>query len=204
MATELQIRAQLDTMRSLPRRLEKLERSLGTVQWPGQRIRLNFPGGLELTEAERQDLRDRLVMLDQTITGTNLEPDQCLKAKLSLVTKLLLAYPVAGGSSEKAADARLDMYTDAVSDVAPWALDLAIKRWARGDVVNANTDFAPGPGTLRRICESELQPFREQITKIKRLLSAVSVERAMDPAPIEPERTAIAGTAVAPRLRLVP
>jgi hypothetical protein len=202
MATELQIRAQLDTMRSLPQRLEKLARSLGTVQWPGQPTRLNFPSGLEMTIAERTDLQDRMQALEQVISSGNLDQDQCSKARLSLVTKLLLAYPVAGGSSEAAATARIDMYSEAVADIAPWALDAAIKRWARGDVAAANTDFAPGPGTLRRICESEVQPFRDQVTKIRRLLSAVSIERAMDPAPIEPETLAVAAPTVG-KLRLV-
>lgn len=202
MATELQIREQLDTMRSLPPRLEKLARSLGTVQWPGQPVRLNFPTGLELTQVERADLEVRMAWLEQTVSGANLDQDQCLKARLSLVTKLLLAYPVAGGSSEAAAMARLDMYSEAVSDIAPWVLDSAIKRWARGDVAAANTDFAPGPGTLRRICESEVQPFRDQVVKIKRLLSALPIERAMDPTPVEPERLAMVAPTVG-RLRLV-
>lgn len=185
MATELEIRAQLDTMLSLPLPLARLERSLGTVQWPGQAVRLNFPSGMALTDAERHDTQVRKDALQKIITGANLAPAECSKARLSLLTKLLLGYPTAGNSSEKAADARVEFYQEAVSDIAPWALDAAIKRWVRGEVQAVNVDFAPSPGTLRRLCEVELDPFKAQITKLTRLLSAVPIERAMDPAPLE-------------------
>jgi hypothetical protein len=181
MATELQIREQLATMRSLPLPLARLERSLGTVQWPGEGMRLNFPSGMALSEPERQDLNDRMTALEKLTTGTNLQPAECSRARLSLLTKLLLGYPAAGGGTDRAAEARLGFYLEAVGDIAPWALDAAIKRWVRGDVENANIDFAPSPGTLRRLCEVELAPFLEQVAKIRRLLSAVSIEQAMKP-----------------------
>jgi hypothetical protein len=184
MATELQIREQLRMMRFLPPQLARLERLLGTVQWPGQRQRLNFPLGMALSEQERQAMRERMKALESLTTGENLHPAECSMARLSLLTKLLLGYPAAGGSTEKAAEARLGFYLDAVGDIAPWALDAAIKRWVRGEVENANVDFAPSPGTLRRLCEEELSPFVQQIAQIQRLLSAVSIDRAMDPTPI--------------------
>lgn len=196
MATELQIREQLATMLSLPQPLARLERSLGTVQWPGQMVRLNFPSGMELSAAERQDVTTRLDELTKVTTGENLERTECSKARLSLLTKLLLGYPTAGNSSEKAADARVEFYQEAVSDIAPWALVAAIKRWVRGEVETANVDFAPSPGTLRRLCEVELGPFKAQAVKLKRLLSAVSIERAMDPEPLPQPEVKSAGANV--------
>jgi hypothetical protein len=184
MATEIQIREHLDTMRSLPRRLELLERSLGTVQWPGQGVRLNFPSGTEMSTEERVLVESRLSDLEAITTGANLQPAECSKARLSLLTKLLLGYPAAGAHTEKAAEARVGFYQEAVADIAPWALDAAIKRWVRGDVANTNVDFAPSPGALRRLCETELEPYRVVMTKLRRLQSAVSIERAMDPKPI--------------------
>jgi hypothetical protein len=185
MATELQIREQLDTMRSLPPQLERLEKSLGTTNWPGQPQRLNFPSGKDLTETDRQWIEGRLAALQAITTGENLQPAECSMARLSLLTRLLLGYPTAGGGTEKAAEARLGMYQEAVSDIAPWTLDAAIKRWARGEVDNANVDFAPSPGTLRRLCEIELEPFKAVMRRLKRLQMAVPIERAMDPKPIE-------------------
>lgn len=197
MATELQIREHLDTMRSLPPHLERLERSLGTVQWPGERMRLNFPSGADLTQADRKFLEDRLRDLEAVTTGKNLQPTECSKARLSLLTKLLLGYPTAGATTEKAAEARLGFYLDAVGDLAPWAIDAAIKRWVRGDVDNGNVDFAPSPGALRRICEAEIAPYEAQAAKLRRLLSAVSIDRAMDPKPLETAPTR-------PQLRVMP
>lgn len=200
MATELQIREQLATMRSLPPHLEQLARSLGTVQWPGQPLRLNFPGGMELSDSDRTALTTQRETLARMTTGENLQPAECSRARLSLLTKLLLGYPAAGASTEKAADARLGFYQEAVGEIAPWAVDAAIKRWVRGEVENANVDFAPSPGTLRRLCDLELQPFREQIAKIDRLLKAVSIDRAMNP---EPLAVPTVGGPVVPRLRAI-
>lgn len=185
MANELTIRERLDTMRFLPLSLARQERSLGTVQWPGQPTRLNFPSGMELTSEDRQTATERMEELERLTTGEHLDPTECSKARLSLLTRLLMGFPVAGNTSDQAAQARASFYLEAVSDIAPWAIDAAIKRWVRGDVENNNVDFAPSPGALRRLCESELAPFTAQITQIKRLLSAVSIDRAMDPKPLE-------------------
>lgn len=201
MATELEIREQLDTMLSLPLRLARLEKSLGTVKWPDQPMRLNFPSGMELSEADRKEVSARLVALQQVTTGENLAPAACSKARLSLLTRLLLGYPVAGGGTEQAAEARLSFYLEAVSDIAPWALDAAIKRWVRGDIGKGNIDFAPSPGALRRLCEEELEPFEAQIFKLKRLVSAIPIERAMDPKPIPPEEKP--AELAAPRLKVI-
>jgi hypothetical protein len=192
MANELQIREKLDTMLSLPLPLARLERSLGTVRWPGQRERLNFPSGMELSETDRQKLSARLIELKQVIT------------RLSLLTKLLLGYPTAGGATEEAGQARLDFYRESVSDIAPWALDAAIKRWVRGDIGKGNIDFAPSPGALRRLCEEELEPFQGQILKLTRLLSALPIDRAMDPSPLPTaELPNVIGKFAAPQLKVM-
>jgi hypothetical protein len=204
MATELEIREQLDTMLSLPLPLARLEKSLGTVAWPGQPTRTNFPSGQGLTEEQREDITVRLEQLRQAMTGENLSPGQLSKARLSLLTKLMLGYPAAGGSSDEAAQSRLSFYLEAVSDIAPWALDAAIKRWVRGDVDKGNVDFAPSPGALRRMCEEELEPFEAQMFKLKRLLSAISIERAMDMTPLPtPETQTQFGAARMPKLKVM-
>lgn len=206
MANELQIREQLDMMLSLPLPLARLEKSLGTVKWPEQPTRLNFPSGMGLSEGERKDLTDRLGELQRITTGENLPPATCSKARLSLLTKMLLAYPTAGGATEQAMEARVSFYQEAVSDIAPWALDAAIKRWVRGDIGKGNIDFAPSPGALRRLCEEELEPFQAQIFKLKRLLTAIPIERAMDQTPLPAEEipTAIGKSISMPQLKVMP
>ena len=116
----------------------------------------------------------------------------------------MLGYPAAGGSSDEAAQSRLSFYLEAVSDIAPWALDAAIKRWVRGDVDKGNVDFAPSPGALRRMCEEELEPFEAQMFKLNRLLNALSIERAMDMTPLpRPETKTEFGSLPAPRLKVM-
>lgn len=202
MAREIQIREKMDMMLSLPLPLARLEKSLGTVKWPDQPTRLNFPSGMGLTEEQREDLTVRLEQLRQATTGENLSQTECSKARLSLLTKLMLGYPAAGGSSDEAAHSRLSFYQEAVSDIAPWALDAAIKRWVRGDIGKGNIDFAPSPGALRRLCEEELEPFEAQMVKLKRLLSALPIERAMDQTPIPPPEQP-SGPNI-PKLRVMP
>jgi hypothetical protein len=192
MATEIQIAvAQPDTMRSLPPQLEKLSASLATVTWPFQPTRLHFPAGMgPLTTEERRQCETLKDTISKAISGENLTPQQCSRARLSLLTKMLLGFPVSGSTSVQAADARQSFYLEAIYDVAPWALNAAIKAWARGEAPSSvrqpNYAFAPSPADLRACCLAEIAPFKEQLVKLNQLLLAIPLERAMDPAPITP------------------
>src|SRR4051812_16940111 len=93
LATELEIRKHLDTMRSLPLRFEKLASSIGTTQWPGQPLRLDLPAGVVLSKQDRTDISARMIALSEIITGSNLTPHEVAKARLALLTNLLLAMP---------------------------------------------------------------------------------------------------------------
>lgn len=203
MATELEIRAHLDTMRSLPSRLAKLASSIGTTKWPGQPERLDLPSGMALTPQDRSEAEERLKQVGALITGANLTTNESAKARLSLLTKMLLAFPAVGSSSEAAAQARSDVYDDALSDIPPWALNAAIKRWSRGEVPSdlnlgsLNFNFAPAPAVLRKLAKLELGPFETQAHHLRRLLKAASIERAMDPTPIPQEVKAESGKVVA-------
>jgi len=203
MATELEIRARLDTMRSLPLRLERLASSIGTTTWPGQPTRLDLPSGMELTPRDREEIQDRLNQIEEIISGSNLTTNESAKARLSLLTKMLLAFPAAGSSSEAAAQARSDVYDDALGELPPWAINAAIKRWAKGEVpldLNMgalNFTFAPSPAILRKLAKVELSPFEAQATQLKRLLMTVSIERSMNSKPLsEPEVKSPSGQVV--------
>jgi hypothetical protein len=102
---------------------------------------------------------------------------------------MLLGFPAAGSSSEAAAEARSDIYDDAVEDMPPWSIDAAVKRWGKGNVPDLklgplNFNFAPAPAVLRAICQRELEDFDKQAIACERLLSCISAERAMDPKPM--------------------
>ncbi|WP_416193138.1 hypothetical protein [Nitrobacter sp. TKz-YC01] len=143
-----------------------------------------------MSEAQRSEAKVLLGELEAAINGTYLGPQNAAKARLTLLTKMLLSYPVPGDASEAAAAARLDLYDDALSDMPPWALDAALKRWSRGEcghlgMGTLNYTFAPAPAILRRLCLNEIEPLQDQVRKLTRLLAAVSIDRAMDPTPIQ-------------------
>ncbi len=168
---------------------QRLANSISKTDWPGQKTRLSLPAELMLTATERAEMERRLVAIKTIITGSNLTPAECSKARLSLLTRMQLAFPAFGNSSDAAADARGDIYDDAVEDIPPWALSAAIKRWTKGDVPELrlgalNFNFAPGPAVLLAICKLELADFKAQALAIERLLACVTHERAMDPTPI--------------------
>src|ERR1700676_949339 len=77
MASELKIRAELDTMRSLPLRLARLANSISKTDWPGQKTRLSLPAELMLTETERAEMEQRLAAINGIITGSNLNTAEC-------------------------------------------------------------------------------------------------------------------------------
>ncbi len=186
MATELEIRAHLDTMRFSPLQLERLASSIGKTQWAGQPERRDLPSGMELTVRDREEIETRLRQLTEITTGTNLTINEFAKARLSLLTKMLLAFPAAGSSSEAAAQARSDIYDDALGDMPPWAINAAIKRWARGEVPAdpnmgiLNFTFAPSPAILRKLAKVELGPFELQAAKLRALLKTIPIERAIE------------------------
>jgi hypothetical protein len=122
---------------------------------------------------------------------------------------MLLAFPAAGSASEAAAQARSDVYDDALGDLPPWAINAAIKRWAKGEVPTdlnmgaLNFTFAPSPAILRKLAKVELGPLEAQASKLRMLLLTVSVERAMDPEPIPVEVKSESGQVVAIGLRRI-
>ncbi len=120
------------------------------------------------------------------------------EAALGLIGKMLLAYPMAGGSAESG-KARGEAYLDALDDVPPWALAEAIRQWHRGECgPDRNYRFAPAPAELRYAVMQILQPAKQTVAHLNALLSALTIERAMDPAPIEAEEAP-----KLPRLRAV-
>lgn len=207
MATELEIRARLDTMRSLKPRHARLAGLIGTVNWPGQPQRLNLPIGMELTDQDRAEIQTELDQINEIVTGSNLTPNESAKGRLSLLTKMFLAKAVAGSLSLDAAKARQDEYDEVLADMPPWAVDAAIKRWNAGEIPDLgmgtmNFSFAPNTAVLRRLCKLELAPFETKAAHLKRLLLTMPVDRAMDPRPLPaPEIKSASGKVVAISVR---
>jgi hypothetical protein len=125
------------------------------------------------------------------------------KARLGLIANMLMAYPMAG-SSEEAGKARAMAYLAALDDVPAWAIAEAIRRWHRGECgPDRNYRFAPAPAELREVAMTVLQPGKQTIAHLESLLTALTLEQAMDPKPIEQPQNSEFGAAQRPRLRTV-
>ena len=109
------------------------------------------------------------------------------KARLELVANFLLTFPTSNGTHE-AGRARAEAYLLALDDLPPWAIAGAIKRWHRGEWGQGyDYRWAPAAAELRAHSRDELRPIKETIARLEAVLGALSLERAMDPSPIEPE-----------------
>lgn len=161
--------------------LKRLRRiSLGTVEWPGLPIRRYLSGGSTLSTTERARAEELLAALDLQSMAADERQEQ-----FTIIAKMLLTYPVANASAETG-KARGEAYLEALSDIPATVIAEAIKRWNRGEAGQEHDyRWAPAPAVLRQVCQRVLMPVREAADDLRNLLSAVSLERAMDPTPID-------------------
>jgi len=178
----------------LPPRLAALAGALGTVEHPGQPVRHNLPAGWEVTDEDRKGAGSLLSTLtsmldpqapfeidDRTVDGH--------MAKGALLTKMIDGLAGPANQSATAASAKIEMYADAIEDLPAWAIDKAIKRWARGECPYSIEEspryaFPPAPATLRKMALFDIEDLRRNERKLKNLLAALPLERAMDPEPL--------------------
>lgn len=177
---------------SLPPSLAAL--AVGTVQWPGQKTRLHIQTREgTLTEAERTEAEAILSTLTIALSGNapfevggEVYPGK--EAKGVLLLKLLDG--LAGRQrSESEGIAKAEMYHDAIDDLPAWAIDKAVKRWARGECPYSveekpKYDFPPSPATLRKMALFDMDTAKRDAAKARALLDCIPLERAMDPKPI--------------------
>ncbi len=191
---------------SLSPRLVVLATAVGTVQHPGQRLRYNLPQGWGMSAKERAEAERTLSSLTSSLDPDapfEVEPGRFepgLMAKGALLTKLINGLAGPAAPSEVAAASKIEMYADAIQDVPAWAIDRAIRRWARGACppdIEERPKFAfpPAPATLRALALLETSDARRDAKLLTNLLAAEPVEAAMDP-------TARPSTAVASLRRM--
>lgn len=165
---------------------------------PGLPPRKYLAGGLTLSTEERARIAAKVSELEAISISDDSQENQ--KSRLGLVANMLMAYPTAGGS-EETGRARAGAYLMALDDVPPWAIAEACRRWHRGEgPKDANYRFAPAPAELRFAAMEVLQPAKQTIAHFNALLTALTIERAMDPAPII---SPIGNSPAQPRLRIM-
>lgn len=156
--------------------------SLGTVEWPGIPPRKYLSGGSTLTDSERRRAEALLAELE----AATLAHGDVRKEQFGLISKMLLTYPVANASTESG-KARGEAYLEALDDVPPVVLAQAIRQWNRGEAGDHDYRWAPAPAVLRAVCTKIREPLMSAAADLRALLGAVSLERAMDPKPLEAE-----------------
>lgn len=160
------------------RRLRRI--SVGMVQHPGIPMRRYLSGGSTLTDSDRKRATELLAELEAATKSAG----DVRKEQFGLISKLLLTYPIANASAESGT-ARGGAYLEALDDVPPGVLAEAVKRWNRGEAgQDHDYRWAPAPAVLRHVCLRVMDPLREAATDLKKLLEAMSIERAMDPTPL--------------------
>lgn len=158
-------------------------------------IRKYLSGGLTLTDSERARIAAKIAELQAVAEADDAPENQ--KSRLGIVASMLMAYPMSGGS-EETGRARAMAYLAALDDLPPWAVADAVRRWHRGECgADHNYRFAPSPAELRGAAMDILQPARQTIAHLTSILTALTIERAMDPAPIpQPEVKSTGGQVV--------
>lgn len=131
---------------------------------------------------------NQIATLTASVTaGTGREARQ---GHFGVIANFLLAYPVANASTESG-KARGQAYQQALDDIPAWAIAEAARRWNRGEAGEGNDyKWAPAPAVLRDVCKASLKPIMEAIDDLRALLDAMTIDEAMDPAPLP--KTAIA------------
>lgn len=187
MATEITTRrVDLQALTSSPELLALRRISLGTINHPGMPPRKYLSGGLTLMADERARIEAKVRDLRMVAEADDSQPNQ--KARLGLLANMLMAYPMAGGS-EESGKARASAYLAALDDLPPWAIAEAIRKWHRGEggSRDSNYRFAPAPAELRFAVMQILQPAKQTIAHLESVLTAMTIDRAMDPTPIMSE-----------------
>lgn len=175
------------------RRLVDLGRAVGTVQHPGQPLRYNLPVGWTLPPSDLEDAKNLLSILMPMIDPASdfeIEPGRfapAAQSKGALLTKMIRGLAGPAETSAVAAASKIEMYADAVEDLPAWTIDKAIKRWARGECPASIEEtpryaFPPAPATLRSLAREELAGPKRDAELLQRLIAAVPIEEAMDPA----------------------
>jgi len=135
-----------------------------------------------LTADDRAAAEQQIALLSAAVTaGIGREARQ---GHFGVIANFLLAYPVANASAESG-KARGQAYQQALDDIPAWAIAEAARRWNRGEAGEGHDyKWAPAPAVLRDVCKASLKPLNDAIDDLRALLDAMTIDQAMDPAPL--------------------
>lgn len=174
-------------MPSLPPGLALLAGSVGTVRHPGQPVRYHLQTGWVMSDLERREATSLLSTLTSKLSPeAPFEGEAAPDAKAAILTKMIRGFGGAADVSDVTADAKMDVYADAIMDLPAWSIDKAVKRWALGACPASieerpNFNFPPAPATLRKLALDETGIPARHKAMLEKLLAAIPMAEALDP-----------------------
>lgn len=141
---------------------------------------MTLPANLILAETDRDMLLAHARELGKLLAYTPASSADAEAETLVAVTKLLMVLPGAK-STETGNEARGEAYLVALDDVAPWAVQEAIRKWYRGEH-GAKYDYrwAPVPADLRTLAYVEQFRIKNRITMLERVANAEAIVEYSD------------------------
>lgn len=134
---------------------------------------LTLPESLVLTENQKAMVGQHICGLSKLVERTPTTSADAEAETLVIVTKMLLVLP-SQRSTETGNEAKGEAYLAALDDVAPWAVQEAVRKWYRGECGDKyDYRWSPVPADLRRISRSEEFRVRGRMTMLSRLIEAV-------------------------------
>jgi hypothetical protein len=151
-----------------------VELRIGSLRenWQNGRTVLTLPASLILPGNERDHLLAHTRELGKLESYTPQGSADAEAEILVIVTKMLMVLP-GQKSSEIGNEARGEAYLAALDDIAPWAVQEAVRKWYCGDH-GAKFDYrwAPAPADLRALAYAEQFCVKRRISMLERVANA--------------------------------
>lgn len=126
--------------------------------------------GLTLTETDQASIALTLARLERDLIPAG-------EGAIYRVVAALLAIAPQRPMEDEVAEGKLKIYASALDDIPLWALQIAARKWTKGEC-DGKVEFAPSPGQLRRLAVEAIAPHRAAIAKLRRLQSAKPLSAA--------------------------
>lgn len=123
-----------------------------------------------LTDPERERIQDRLAELWRSLEHR--DPRSLERA----VVGMLLSFP-SGRATGEEARAVAAAYVNALSDLPPWAVNEAARRWTRGQAGAGNAAFPPSSAELYELAANIAGEFKFEAASLERVLTGIPETR---------------------------
>ncbi|MGE5534106.1 MAG: hypothetical protein ACM3W7_01180 [Acidobacteriota bacterium] len=144
-----------------------------------------LPSHLVLKASEREMLELYVEETEKLCNRTPVVDPDATKEMLAVLTKMMITLH-ASAQSELTAEARGEVFLEALEDLPPWAVRAAVRCWNRGECgrneksQNYDYHWCPAPAELRQVALAELNRVKVRAHQAKLLLRAVPREECSD------------------------